>query len=262
VFRTRTPRATPLNIPRATLTPRATPGADFGKPNVSSANPAHMVLPTTLLGSWVRTDAAAGVLSLLSQAQVGPNTTAHTYYGAPAVVWTQVDVPLSGGGGATINITVAAYDKTATRLPEAAFVRFPAVTTYGGSAGAGSDAAAPVYSWRAGKLASLVDPADVTAGGNRHLHGVHTGFGVIVADPSGAKPNVTMWVGSPDACVSAWGTPLTALPTPSNATTTDLSGGGSFMLYNNLWGTNYEFFSPFIATDANQVWRFSLSFDA
>jgi hypothetical protein len=218
---------------------------DFGKPNMTIANPLHQEIVQSLVSLWTQTDAAAGRTSFLVHARIGDGSQ-HLLAGAPSDLWLQFDVPTAtGAAGAAINITAAAYNKTATRLPEALFLRFNA-------SGAGSPTGLPT--WAADKIGSWVDPFDVVMGGNKYHHAVGL-RGVQATKPAGS-----MRVGSLDAPLTSWGSPR-LLPTPQNITTgADPSEGAAYMLVNNAWGTNYPCWYPFEDADSNMQWRFTLSF--
>lgn len=218
---------------------------DFSKPNVSLANPSHMELDAALAtggGPWVRASAAGDRLEVLI-GTVFSNASAHTYYGAPAEMWTLVSLP-SDPADNTLRLTVSSYNKTATRLPESLFLRFNITQSPG----------APVQ-WLAGKLDSWVDPTDTALGGNQHHHGVTRGIRAV--RPSGAS----MTISSPQAGLAAFGHPF-GLPTPWDGPPSPLDGA-AFFLTGNTWGTNYPMWSPALASpwgdDANQLWSVDVS---
>jgi len=219
---------------------------DFGKPNMTVANPVHQEIKQSLTSLWTITDAAANVVSFLVSAVIGDGSQ-HTNYGAPSSVWLQYDIPSTNTDN-TINITLSIYNKTATRLPEALYIHFNA-------SGSGSPSGLPA--WYADKLEQWVNPFDVVMGGNKYHHGVGR-RGIMATKPGPNNNNVTLMIGTPDASIASFGH-IRGLPTP---TTTDAepSEGGSFMLINNMWGTNYPMWIPFDNNDANMQWHFNLNF--
>jgi hypothetical protein len=131
-----------------------------------------------------------------------------------------------------IQILVQWFDKAANRLPEAiSYLINPIVHSPG--------------RWVLDKLGSKISPSDVVSGGNRRLHGIHTGMYYSGDDTS-------IEIHSLDAPLVACGNRRyldfkDQLP--------DLSAGFNFVLYNNLWGTN---FPMWYEEDAR--FRFSISF--
>jgi hypothetical protein len=220
---------------------------DFSKPNMTVANPLHQELPMSLVSLWTVADASSSTVSFLVHATIGDGSQ-HLLAGAPSDLWIRYDfdsTPSSPPTAATVNITLAAYNKTATRLPEALFFRFNV-------SGAGSSTGLPT--WAADKIGSWVDPFDVVMGGNKYHHAV--GLRGIRA----TKPAGTLQIGSTDAAISSWGRPR-LLPTPTNVTgSADPAEGGAYMLVNNAWGTNYPMWYPFDASDANLQWHFTMTF--
>ena len=151
--------------------------------------------------------------------------------GAPQTAW--LHVQLQGGA---LNITATFHNKTATRLPEAMFLRFaPPLLPPDFQAA----------SWSADKLGEWIDPADVVIGGAKRLHSV--GSGISFAERIFIHP-----VHSPLVC---FGTP-TAFPTPLTKSP-DWEDGASFILWDNTWNTNY----PQWTIDQEFVFRFQLTFD-
>lgn len=184
---------------------------DFGKPNVSSANPQHFAMPATLSSLWSKASSSPGVTSFLIETTF--NDVLHTYYGAPETMWMRLDVPTGTGAGG-INITFELFNKTATRLPEGLFIRFNASASDG---------------WRVTKVGAEVDPFDVVEGGNHHCHGA-TG----VTAMSG---NARLTLSSDSASLVSVGEP-SALPAPVWRNSSSPDDGMSFLLVDNTWGTN------------------------
>ena len=124
--------------------------------------------------------------------------------------------------------------------------------------------------WSANKLGSWIDPSDIVDGGTKHLHGV-TEDGLRVQDGDS-----TMQISSIDAAVANFGK-LDAYPSPVHETADTSTYGSSYVLWDNLWGTNYVMWWPFVVpppspyTNAgvdfpidgksNIKYRFSLTFD-
>lgn len=220
---------------------------DFGKPNVSSANPVHQEVAQSLSSLWLKQ--TADTASFLVEATFQP-ATLNTYYGAPASMWLQLDVPRFGGpGSASINASWTILNKTATRLPEGLFLRFNA-SAAGSSGGA--------LQWRIGKLNSFVDPFDVVPGGAQRNHGYWGGFAAVKATPGGGA-GATLAIESDDFALVNAGRPW-PLPAPT-LVGPDASEGLSFLALDNTWGTNYPMWLPWAAGDECQTWRFSITAD-
>jgi hypothetical protein len=131
----------------------------------------------------------------------------------PRKVWMELRLPKTR---MEMDINVSWFGKPATRLPEALWLSFNPIV-------------ADPKGWRLEKSGEPVDPFDVVASGNRHMHAVDHGFGYREAVRS-------FDVEPLDAPVVALGerTPLLF----SNDQP-DLSKGVHSCLFNNAWGTNY-----------------------
>lgn len=213
--------------------------SDFGKPNVSSANPLHQEVDASLSALYIKEDALVTTFLVKT---VYSDQTLHTYYGAPAENWMTLTVPRGNDvkSTATINVSFEIFDKTATRLPECLFIRF--------------NASGPV-SWRVNSLDGAIDPFDVVPGGNHHLHGFandSNGGGISATNANGKALQIT----SVHIGLAGFGRP-TSLPAPVFSNSTDPTEGANFNLWNNLWGTNYPMWTQ--STDANQRWDFAIT---
>ena len=203
---------------------------DYGKPG----------LPATVAGALWETHLASlhvmrgarGTCSIVIETAF--DARASSEYGAPAQGWTAL---LLRPENRSIEVQVNMLKKTTTRLPEAMFVQFtpPARPT---SAAAG--AAEGSNAWAANKLGSWVGPNDIVDGGSKHLHGItEAGLRVTAADGH------MMHIEAADAAVANFGE-LTAYPSPVNVTADTDRFGASFLLWDNLWGTNYVMWWPFV----------------
>jgi hypothetical protein len=108
------------------------------------------------------------------------------------------------------------FDKLPCRLPEALWFSF-------------NPSVARPSTWRLDKLGQPVSPLDVVFNGNRHLHAI--GRGAEYTDLQ-----YPLAVESPDAPLVAPGAP--SLLNFSNRQPV-LKHGLHFLLYNNIWGTNF-----------------------
>ena len=134
-------------------------------------------------------------------------------YGA-ATAWTTVEVQPTG----TLAVEIGMFNKSATRLPEAMFVQFQTRDTN--------------VSWSVSKLGQWVQSDEIVAGGSKHLHGVmESGLRARTAEGH------MLQIATQDAAVANFGE-LTAYPSPVNKTADTATFGSSFVLWDNLWGTN------------------------
>lgn len=142
-------------------------------------------------------------------------------FGTVSTAWVALGIGNSG-----IDVTIGLFNKSATRLPESMFVQFLPANSYG--------------QWYVNKLGSWVPASEVIDGGAKHLHGnMEDGFRLDAGDRQ-------MVVSSLDAAVVNFGE-LTAYPSPVHSDPDTENFGGSFLLWDNLWGTNYVMWWPFVA---------------
>ena len=103
------------------------------------------------------------------------------------------------------------------------------------------------------KLSEWVSPLEVVDGGSKGLHGITTGVRYNGANSSASS----LRADSLDAGLVVWGPP-DPFPSPIH-TEPDMSAGASFMLWDNIWNTNYINWFPFVKDDANMLFRFRLT---
>ena len=112
------------------------------------------------------------------------------------------------------------------------------------------------------RLGEKVSPLEVVDGGPRGLHGVTSGVSFIVesgAEGGNGNGKKSMLVAETyEAGLVAWGPP-DPFPSPIHEDP-DMSLGASFMLFNNIWNTNYVNWYPFEEGDENLLFRFRLTF--
>lgn len=139
--------------------------------------------------------------------------TASREHGCPAELW--VEWRFSRRQPAA-RVELQWFDKPANRLPEALWFSF-------------SPARCRPRGWRLWKLGQQISPYDVVRSGGRHLHAVSPGVRYL-DEASG------LTIDTLDA-------PLVAPGARSLLNFTNrqppLSGGMHFLLYNNIWGTNF-----------------------
>ena len=245
---------------------------DFGKLNLSAASGA---LPSARAAPFLADVAAAG-------GDEGQGLTVHLKYefprrlaldaGAPAAAWVALRSP---PGETTLRVAVAWVNKTATRLPEAGWVRFTP----------GRGAVDPSR-WRLHKVAGEIDPNDIMLNGSHSVHGLSDrGLSMISAGAVGGGGDNGGGAGGRvgDARerlrVRPLDAPLFALgdaaPFPNpRPRPRAMRLGASALLHTNVWGTNYAMWFPFTLAggsggggsggsyadddDASIAWRFEI----
>eukprot|EP00455_Lapot_gusevi_P041502 TRINITY_DN4822_c0_g1_i1.p1 TRINITY_DN4822_c0_g1~~TRINITY_DN4822_c0_g1_i1.p1 ORF type:complete len:225 (-),score=46.31 TRINITY_DN4822_c0_g1_i1:88-762(-) len=211
-------------------------GLDFGKVNLSNADPQSMVSIAHLEQVYFKKMVANDEVVSSFLLQLSLPSFLQQQYGAPQQIWLQWDVAASSGH---MELRVNWFNKTTTRLPEALWITF---------------APSYVQSVMLEKAGWTVNASEVLNNGSQHLHGFSKGF-TFVRSPSLA--NGMLEVSGWDAAVASVGR-LTAYPVP--LTPTDPTAGLNVNLYNNLWGTNYIMWYPFDPQDSSSMFRFSLNF--
>lgn len=212
---------------------------DYDKVGIDAAGAAYSSISPSLVGVWYgyeNTPSGVGaqvVVRLLwylccvcvcvageafvFHVQLSFPASAVALAGAPPVVFVSLSVPLDKQA-TSFDITLQVFNKTATRLPEAMFLRFvPPVPVGGGGAGYAME-----------KLGEWVDALDVVVGGGKHSSTTSRG-GVSFPGAGGARMNVS----SVDTRTVCWGTP-TGFPTPTNVVP-DVGEGGAYFLWDNIW---------------------------
>ncbi len=199
----------------------------------SAARPNSTASKTALVGLWADSASAPTALTAL----LALPDWAHENYGAPAEVWVEYGVLPNGA----LAVTLQVFNKTATRLAEAAFLRF---------------ATAPLpasHTWAMRKLESWVDPLDAVAGGSPHQHGVSDG----VAYRAAAAPDADFFaIDTLDAAVVSPMTntsDATNFVVPNDKLVGPVTGFG-VLLWQNAFNTN----TPLFTWDTAFKWRFLL----
>ncbi|KAI8469213.1 MAG: hypothetical protein J3K34DRAFT_459474 [Monoraphidium minutum] len=157
--------------------------------------------------------------------------------GAPAAMWLVLQSPPNSSA---LHVTVAWQNKTATRLPEATWVRF--------APGLG---AADADSWRLHKINASISPQEIVLNGSHSIHAVSE-EGATVRSPAGGE---VLRIRPHDAPLLALGDPR---PFPNPSRRPDMAQGVSACLHNNVWGTNYAEWVPFSDEDLSLAFRFTL----
>ncbi|MEW5303240.1 MAG: hypothetical protein WDW36_005948 [Sanguina aurantia] len=209
---------------------------DFGKPNCSSADPRKADLSARFQGMH-QAEHEAGLTLML---EFKFDAWAVRLAGAPQSMW--VTYAFSKHSEA-IQMEVAWINKTATRLPEALWVKFKP----GGHA-VDSD------SWVMHKLGSQISPMEVVRNGSYSQHGVQDEGVSVRAAPSEGGDDAweVLHIRSLDAHLVS---PGQATPLPNVDQVPDLSLGMSFCLTNNVFGTNFVLWMPYREEDSSLKFR-------
>ena len=172
--------------------------------------------------------------SRVLQELVFNDTALVTDYGAPQLMWLEIIVGSSG----QLNMTLYIVNKTATRLPESLSIYFdPPIS---------DDTKVFVT-----KLGSQVDVSSVVHNGSQHLHSSQT---ITYSFPSISEH---MTFTSLDTSVLCVGYP-NPFPTPPSPPALD--DGFAFNIFNNIWGTNYITWYPYMEENKSSKYRFTLNY--
>jgi len=154
-------------------------------------------------------------------------------YGAPRLVYINY---LLMNSQPQIQINLQWFQKVATRLPEAMWLKFTPIVS------------SPQL-WQMDVMGSLVSPYEVVANGSRHLHSIWEG---VYYDDTTTP--IALSITSLDANLVAPGD-TNHLLNFDGGRLPDLEGGMHFNIFNNLWGTAFNQWY-----DDNAQFRFTLDF--
>jgi len=206
-----------------------------GKYNVSEANPQHNDFLPTIQSLWYNAATCDFLVNFIIT-----DSQSYVKYGGARDYWSQFSVSSAAKGNIKIDVTFEWFSKTSTRLPEAHWFTFnPAISPFDPKA------------WQMDKLGSLVSPLDVVTNGSHNLHGINPLSGIVYSD---ASSNVLLQ--SLDIPLVSPGAP-SALPAPF--VVPDLKLGWNWLLFANIWGTNWPGWYPFVPQDNMAQYRFQLS---
>jgi len=125
---------------------------DFGKPNCTDSH--HLRFTGELQSFWYQEHGDACQFYI----EQSFDMKAYTQYGAPFKTWSHWKIERYAEKNAYIELEVAMFNKTSTRLPEAMFVTFnPSSPHKSGE-------------WTMSKLGDDISVTDVVDGGSKHLH--------------------------------------------------------------------------------------------
>ena len=216
--------------------------ATYGKPGLPRN--ISVLANATVQGIW-----RGGDILLL---EVGWARELHVEAGAPASTW----VKISASGTTKLDVEVLLVNKTSTRQMESMFLTIAPDTP--SSMRQHGDSSFPRCDWFMDKLGEYVDATDIMRGGSGGVSSI--GSGVLCSRPcnssaagsSGQQPEREhMFVRSLDVAVVHWGSSGRApghgmLPAgagldgqPWTQSYADISTGVHFVLFDNVWNTNY-----------------------
>eukprot|EP01120_Amphizonella_sp_Union-15-10_P001488 TRINITY_DN1159_c0_g2_i1.p1 TRINITY_DN1159_c0_g2~~TRINITY_DN1159_c0_g2_i1.p1 ORF type:complete len:394 (-),score=77.73 TRINITY_DN1159_c0_g2_i1:9-1190(-) len=202
---------------------------DFGKFNLSGDF--HASWLPQLTNAWSYEDNNVYSFVLFSQM----DSRAWTTFGSPQSVWLTVNITK---GQSIIDFDLQLIQKTPSRLPEALWFSFiPQVNDKNG--------------WFIHKMNVPIPSLDVVQNGSMHLHNVIGGVNYKSTDGS-------LSIYSDDAPVVSVGFRI-GYPTPF--ITPNPEQGMHFLLEDQLWGTNYVMWYPFLPEDENLRFRFRIEFN-
>ncbi|CAL5224396.1 g7077 [Coccomyxa viridis] len=209
---------------------------DFGKKNCSEAGPRRADVPGRLEDVWV--ERGNGTFHVYARCSM-PRWAVREA-GAPEEVWLDIR---SDADSDVLNYDVIWVNKTATRLPEAAWVQFaPDVDITDFS------------TWQMYKLGRPISPLEVVSNGSYSQHAV-SDEGISVTG-AGQHASEELNIRSLDAALVSPGFPS---PFPNVRHMPDLAEGMSFNLANNIWGTNYIMWQPYSGVGDTMRFRFEIS---
>ena len=187
-------------------------------------------------------------------AKVTFDSFAHSYYGAPSLVWVSVALQVNESSPLNVSIEIFLVNKTPTRLPEATMLSFYPQRMHNDSKWSGT-----MYKISDDTPISL---DSVLQNGSQYQHFVQK---AVLTEISSSPDNVVMTVIPSDVplvCpITTNGHTPTPFPAPLSPLLSSELKGIAFNLHNNVWNTNWPLWYPFINEDANIKMRFSASFN-
>jgi len=224
--------------------------AGYDKPNSTANAHPNSSIYYSMLSSLYQSQANPADFIL----QVKYDPFAHSYYGAPELVWIRLVLStIVQPPKLTLNFELVWINKTPTRLAEATMFSFTPVKQSAESIWVGS--VQKITESRSVPFNSVVK------NGSQYQHVAQQ---VILNDTTTESVQVQMTLASlevPLVCpiVSGIQTP-TPFPAPLDPIDMSKVLGVAFNLHNNIWNTNYPLWYPFEDKDENFKAKFSVSF--
>jgi Domain of unknown function (DUF5054) len=198
---------------------------DFAKPLVKNAHPVHKLWAPIMQQIYRSADGCKWT-TRLSMDPIAVRT-----YGAPASIWMTAELRAGPNENETdLHIDLRWFNKTATRLPEALWLKFSSPPSPVAAGQPPLDAqGSNGRKWLLDKLGEAVDVSQVVLNGSNHIHGIQAA--------SFHDENVELLSIQPtESAIFSVGAP-NSFPTPFLAPSMD--GGVFANLCNNIWGVSF-----------------------
>ena len=203
---------------------------DLGKPGLNGTE--KMTVTPKPKSLWYKGNLSTSACSFLLESYFPPEVVID--YGGSQIIWIEVTIGEELNQPLDINYTVYFVNKTATRIPESLSLYFKPIV---------QNASSMVVSKLGGQLSVL----DVVKNGSKHLHA--SDYGISYSGRQLSFKGL-------DTSVICIGFP-TPFPTPMQQP--DTNKGFAFNIYNNIWGTNYIMWYPYLQDEASSKYRFQMT---
>ncbi|ARF11993.1 glycoside hydrolase family 38 [Klosneuvirus KNV1] len=198
---------------------------DFGKPGLSLVRTKSGIFKPIFLKGWKSLNQCQYLLQYqLSGTEL---------YGPPEMIYLNIKL-----FNQTANLSLILLNKTSSRMPEAFWF---SINPY--FENINND------NWFVHKVDSLIPINSAVNKGTMHLHGINQGVYYL------NKTN-TLQIYSEDAGVVSLGIQQ---PFATPFKKINITDGIHFLLYTNVWNTNYASWYPFTEGDENLVYRFAIN---
>lgn len=203
---------------------------DLGKPGLNGTE--KMTVSPKLKSIWFKGNSSDSICSFLLESYFAPEVVVD--YGGSQIVWKEITIGEELRQPLYVNFTVYLVTKTATRIPESLSFYFNPIV---------QNASSMVVS----KLGEYLSVLDVVKNGSKHLHA--SDYGVSYYGRQVKFKGL-------DTSVICIGFP-TPFPTPMQQP--DTSKGFAFNICNNVWGTNYIMWYPYLQNETSSKYRFQMA---
>ena len=169
--------------------------------------------------------------TLLLNSVLYNQSTVVKHFGGVQELWTKVRLPKTTSLQTSLDLNLTLYltNKTATRIPESFSLYFNPLV---------SNASDMFVS----KLGEYLRVLDVMKNGSKHLHASDRGIMYTGGPSFYARDSSLVCIGLP-----------TPFPTPMEQP--DVNKGFAFNVYNNIWGTNYVMWYPYLPEDTSSKYN-------
>eukprot|EP01114_Cavostelium_apophysatum_P014791 TRINITY_DN3921_c0_g1_i1.p1 TRINITY_DN3921_c0_g1~~TRINITY_DN3921_c0_g1_i1.p1 ORF type:complete len:770 (+),score=169.72 TRINITY_DN3921_c0_g1_i1:47-2311(+) len=212
---------------------------DFGKPNVTLGDPISKIWYPTLSSAWERYHKEQYEILI----ELSMPSDSYQLFGAPITLWSKFAFKGGEDGDLEIKIELEWFNKTATRLPESHWFGFNPIVPFD-------------WNLYLKKLGEWVDPLQIALNGSQHLHGVESLTFAPMFDSEAGHSFDIYNVDSPIVSVG------TVNPFPTPMTPPLVTEGVNFNLFNNVWGTNFIMWYPYLDGDDASKFRFRVKINS